>query len=38
VDVLDERPEARLAVATADGEERELALEPDVLLEDVAGV
>ena len=37
VNVLDERPEARVAVAAPDGEQRELAVEWDELLEDVSG-
>ena len=37
VDVLDERPEPRLAVAAAHGEQRELAVERDTFLEDVSG-
>src|SRR5688572_28858842 len=36
VHVLDERIEARVAVAPANGEQRELAVETDELLEDVA--
>ncbi len=37
VDVLDERPETRLAVAPAHGEQRELAVERDTFLQDVSG-
>jgi hypothetical protein len=37
VHVLDERPEARLAVAAAHGEQRQLAVERDTFLEDVSG-
>ncbi len=34
--VLDERPEARVAVSPADGEQRELAVERDDLLRELA--
>ena len=37
VHVLDERVEARLAVVAADGEQRQLSVESDTLLEDVSG-
>ena len=38
VHVLDERPEARVAVAPAHGEQRQLAVERDTLLQDMVGV
>ena len=38
MDVLDERVEARVAVGAANGEQRQLAVERDALLQDVTGV
>ena len=37
MDVLDEGPEARLAVGGTDGEQRQLSVERDTLLQDVSG-